>query len=345
MERELERLAVKACRFHQKPSSQQISRFRRLFNYTESQALNAIMDFRSDMNHQELADEQWTTVQTEKETQGHDRESYEHQRQLWFAKPNQSTFSSAESGGAKFVLFKLREPVPSVEVIQREFGVAAELKTGYDEDGHNADFASVDRETKQAIEKWIQKRPTLHPPSFIPIRQAAKDLSETSCYPTLGIESTLPQYRAINDAVTFAPAQTEYPVWYFFYGKRHNSRAARSLIEEQLTNSGDLGTLANPEELRNQLHFYHTPKLVPASIKGGVLRSWRQKFKALVDGPTTAEVFGQAYRLHDSAHEESLRCREGTVYEVVRCQISFGDGEEVQGLTFRFTAIDQLDPS
>ncbi|KAL8643821.1 MAG: hypothetical protein Q9226_008100 [Calogaya cf. arnoldii] len=301
MEQELERLAVKACRFDQKPSSQQISRFRWLFNYTESQALNAIMDFRSDMNHQELTDEQWTTVQTEKEAQGHDRESYEHQRQLWFAKPNQSTFSSAESGGAKLFLFKLREPIPSLEVLQREFGVTAELKTGYDEDGHDADFASVDRETKQAIEEWIQKHPTLHPPSFIPIRQAAKDLSET----------------AINDNVAFAPAQAEYPVW----------------------------TFTSPEELRNQLHFYRTPKLVPASIKGGILRSWRQKFKALVDGPATAEVFGQAYRLHDPAHEESLRCREGTVYEVVRCRISFGDGEEVHGLTFRFTAIDQLDPS
>ena len=219
MEQELERLAVKADRFNQKPTSQQISRFRNLFNYSESQALDALIGLRSDMNHQELTDEQWATVQTEKEAAGHDRESYEHQRQLWFAKPTESTFSSARSGGADCFLFKLREPFPSIDVLRREVGVMAELKVGYDEDGSPADFACVNRNTKHAIEEWIQQHPTLQTPNFIPIRQAAKDLSATSCYPSLGIDSTLPQHRAKDDEETFAPAQTEYNVWYFFYGK------------------------------------------------------------------------------------------------------------------------------
>lgn len=94
-----------------------------------------------------------------------------------------------------------------------------ELKSGYDEDGKDADFTCVDRDAKQAIEEWIQQRHTFHPPSFIPIRQAAKDLSEVSCYPTLGIDATFPQHRATSDHETFAPAQAEYPVWYFLYGK------------------------------------------------------------------------------------------------------------------------------
>ncbi|KAI4284750.1 MAG: hypothetical protein L6R38_001206 [Xanthoria sp. 2 TBL-2021] len=93
-----------------------------------------------------------------------------------------------------------------------------ELKSGYDEDGKDADFTCVDRDAKQAIEEWIQQRHTFHPPSFIPIRQAAKDLSEVSCYPTLGIDATFPQHRATSDHETFAPAQAEYPVWYFLYG-------------------------------------------------------------------------------------------------------------------------------
>ncbi|KAL8905257.1 MAG: hypothetical protein Q9171_006733 [Xanthocarpia ochracea] len=320
MEQELERLAVKADRFDQKPTSQQVSRFRKLFSYSESQALDAIIGFRSDMNHQELTDDQWATVQAEKEAAGHDRESYEHQRQLWFAKPVESTFSAAGSGGADSFLFKLREPFPSVDVLRREVGVTAELKGGYNEDGTPADFACVNRNTKHAIEEWIQQHPTIHPPSFVPIRQAAKDLSKTSCYPSLGIDSTLPQHRAKNDEESFAPAQTEYPVWYFFYG-----------------------TLKNPEELRKQLQLLYAPKLISASVKGGYLRSWQSKYQALVDGPADAEVNGCAFRLYHSAHDESLRCHEGNVYEVVRCRILLSGGEEVQGLTFRFAAVDKLD--
>lgn len=123
--------------------------------------------------------------------------------------------STAESGGAKFFIFKLREPIPSLAVLRGEFGVTAALRTGYDEDGKDADFASVDRDTKQAIEEWIQQRHTLHPPNFIPIRQAAKDLSEVSCYPTLGIDATLPQHRATCDHETFAPriSRLVFPLW------------------------------------------------------------------------------------------------------------------------------------
>ncbi|KAI4109835.1 MAG: hypothetical protein LQ339_001619 [Xanthoria mediterranea] len=112
----------------------------------------------------------------------------------------------------------------------------------------------------------------------------------------------------------------EYPVWYLFYG-----------------------TLMDPQTVQKCISLPSTPRLVPASTRGGILRSWGRKYKALVDGPLDAQVDGFAYRVETAEHEEYLRFRETKAYEVVRCRITLEGGEEVPGLTFRFVKQEDLD--
>jgi hypothetical protein len=143
---------------------------------------------------------------------------------------------------------------------------------------------------------------------------ARKGLSDMSAHPTLGICATLPQHRATRINEPFLPTQDQYPVWNFFYG-----------------------SLSDRDVLARVLGLEGTPVLKRASITGGVVRMWGEKYKALVDGPAEARVDGWAYRVVEREHEEALRCYETERYEVVRCCIAMGFSREViEGLTFRF---------
>lgn len=193
------------------------------------------------------------------------------------------------------------------------------MRKGLGEEG-DADFAHITGAAKRAIEDWIETQSPRPPrPTFIRLSQSRKDLSDMSCHPSLGVDSSLPQHR-LQDSPRHAPAQMEYPVWYLFYG-----------------------TLMDPETVQKCIPLPSTPRLLPASTRGGILRSWGRKYKALVDGPPEAQVDGFAYRVETAEHEEYLRFRETEAYEVVRCRITLEGGEEVPGLTFRFVKQEDLD--
>ncbi|KAL8846705.1 MAG: hypothetical protein Q9221_008233 [Calogaya cf. arnoldii] len=211
----------------------------------------------------------------DKEAEGHDRETYEHQLQLSLTQSKIPSRPRACDDTAFFV-FKLGPPFADIKSLQSAVGVSATLRKGLGEEG-DADFA--------------------HPSD-------SRNRFEPS--PT--------------QTARHVPAQMEYPVWYLFYG-----------------------TLADPETLRECITLPSTPRLVPASTKGGVLRSWGRKYKALVNGPADARIDGFAYLVETADHEEYLRFRETEAYEVVRCPITFEGGEEVQGLTFRFVKQEDLD--
>ena len=76
-----------------------------------------------------------------------------------------------------------------------------------------------------------------------------------------------------------------------------------------------------------------------ATVRGGVLKMWGGKYKALVDGPEGGGgvVEGKAYAVRSGEEEEALRVYEMGAYEVVRCGIGLWGGEEwVRGCMFRF---------
>lgn len=179
----------------------------------------------------------------------------------------------------------------------------------------DAVFCRIDGNSKQSIEKWLSQQKSTFKPTFVRLFKAKKDLSATSIYPTLGLESTLPQHR-LSSSLSFArtlpqyrvssshtavsPRQDEYPVWYFFYGALADTVLLTRLL-----------SLLESEP----------PILTPESISGGLIK-WHGKYKPLVDGVSTDIV-------HGSAYEETEK------YEVTRCCITMAS-QKVQGLTFRF---------
>lgn len=150
---------------------------------------------------------------------------------------------------------------------------------------------------------------------------ADKDLSSYSRYPTLGVDTILPQFRAKADgSAPSIPTQEEFPVWYFFYG-----------------------TLADPETLARVLDITIDPQqLVPAVIHGGKLDTWAGKYRALMQSTSNAKVQGHAFLVKNKEQEDALRFWETDMYQVVRCKIET-EGVDAEaawiirdGLTFLF---------
>ncbi len=185
--------------------------------------------------------------------------------------------------------------------------------SGTDDDGNPANFCVVDATAKANIEAWLTSTgsESSFQPIFIRYSKAEKALTST-LYPTLGIDTTLPQYRPDTiSAEPNSPAQNKYPVLYFFYG-----------------------TLAEPDMLKRLWGV--DPMYRPARVTGGALTTWGGKYKALVDSPGS-KVDGSAFMVENVAHEDALRCYETEKYEVVRCAMEMmDDGTMVKGLTFRF---------
>jgi hypothetical protein len=91
--------------------------------------------------------------------------------------------------------------------------------TDADDETREASFCYIENAARQAIMNWLLKKNVIgFHPTIIPVSRANKDLSSISAHPTLGVDSTLPQYRATDSSTVFTPTQDQYPVWYFFYG-------------------------------------------------------------------------------------------------------------------------------
>ncbi|KAH8432303.1 gamma-glutamylcyclotransferase family protein [Aspergillus melleus] len=213
-------------------------------------------------------------------------------------------------------LVKLEGPLDTASKIQHVAGLLEPppIHNGVSESGKAAKFCLINGMTKKYLLSSVAHS---FDPTFIRINRAHKDLSSYSSAPTLGSdrEFTLPQFRTTDPNYNYQPTQTNYPVWYFFYG-----------------------TLGEPEILAWKLALAERPVLTPAVVHGGLIKTWGGKYKGLVDGPDSATVDGWAYEVASEEHEEQLRYYETDQYEVVRCEIRLMNGEEksVKGLTFRF---------
>src|SRR5690606_3067412 len=152
--------------------------------------------------------------------------------------------------------------------------------------------------------------------------RAEKALSNTTIHPALGMDSTLPQHRPTDgySEARFSPRQDDYPVWYFFYG-----------------------TLADAAFLVRLLSLSQKPRLRPASVEGGIMRTWAGRYPALIDADSLCKcIAGFAYLVESREHEEILQYYETKKYEVVRCSIRmYDDIEVINGLTFRYVGDPQ----
>ncbi|KAG4263728.1 hypothetical protein FPRO06_03360 [Fusarium proliferatum] len=279
---ELESMAQAASAFQDDNILQStIARWQRLFGYSQAMAERKMTEHRSDPLRLTVSEDHWAVVRDRMEVEGHDR------------------------------------PLNSVQAVVQAAGLwcpsSTEVLAATDLPGRPCSFFKINGMDKLAIEGWLKQY--LHPgfkPTIIKDPYAQKDLSPTSLYPTLGIDTTLPQFRP-GPAATPRPLQNECPVWYFFYGT--------------LTDPSFLSKLSGS----NFQAEYHA-----ATIRGGVLKTWG-RYYALVDELShTNFVHGKALLVETREQEERLRAYETNAYEVIRCSIEMGLEEPMSGLTFRF---------
>ncbi|KAI1409511.1 hypothetical protein F5Y13DRAFT_182007 [Hypoxylon sp. FL1857] len=292
-----------------------IKRWQSLFGYSFSQAAQKIKDHRSDLTRTLVTDSHWEMVRLKKEAQGFDKEAYEHSCTLAIHTSQGPRKISCNTKPLIYLL-KLEGPFSNVEQVKAaaDLNKAPPELNGTDDSGEAATFCKVDAGVKERLLEYLSRQGSPFQPTFIRYSKAEKDLSRYSAYPTLGIDTTMPQNRlnSVSNSLKLAPAQDEYPVWYFFYG-----------------------TLGDTAVLKRLLDF--EPTYRPASVAGGTLKTWGGKYKALVDAfDNRAVVKGQAYLVKTKAHEECLQLYETDKYEVVRCEIRLEGEETVRGLTFRF---------
>ncbi|KAI0834479.1 hypothetical protein F5Y06DRAFT_155424 [Hypoxylon sp. FL0890] len=322
---ELESMAQVAIQQPQQPDEPDngdIQRWQSLFGYTYAQAAQKIQEHRSDLSRVLVTESHWEIVRAEKEAQGYDKEAYEHSCGLVtrtsLLKPQKVPSKTTRPS---LYLLKLEGPLSNVDQVKAAAGLhetPTELNAT-DDTGKPTAFCKVDTEGKEKILEFLSRRGSRFEPTFVRYSKAEKDLPAGSAYPTLGVDTTMPQHRPNSmDDPKLAPAQNEYPVWYFFYG-----------------------TLADPVVLKRLLGC--DPSYQPASVNRGVLKTWGGKYKALVDSvDEKAEVQGHAFLVQDQEQEHSLQLYETDKYEVVRCEIRISGQETVKGLTFRF--IGDVDP-
>ncbi|KAI0545604.1 hypothetical protein F4679DRAFT_599344 [Xylaria curta] len=308
---ELETMAQAATHQSEQPDephSDDIKRWQSLFGLSYSQALKEIQDHRSDLSRARVSDSHWDIVRAKKEAEGFNKEAYEYA--ISFRAPKSSATQTTDHNQS--YLLRLEGPINNVTRVKQASRLmkAPPIFYGTDDDGNSVSFCKVDLTAKNNIITFLSEHEPRFQPIFVPYRMAAKDLSTISAYPTLGIDATMPQFRPSSaDDCSLTPAQSQYPVWYFFYG-----------------------TLAHPDILGRLLGV--EPSYEDASVQGGVLKTWGGKYKALVDCPGGI-VHGAAFLVEDKDQEDTLRCYETEKYEVVRCELDMGD-KKVKGLTFRF---------
>ena len=351
---ELESMAVNAaddCDVESEPSEAEIQRWQTLFAYSYSEAVEQIKNQKSDYSRYRVSNDHWDLVRSQKEAQGYSRDAYEH----WIktrcqsalsshGAPKHIDISSSSSQAHSSYLILLEGILSTPKSIQDAANLSETPPTVQAaSETRAAVFCKIDGTTKQSIQSWLlQQQNSAFKPTFVRLSKAKKDLDPNSRYPTLGLESTLPQHRyspdptcdtTLSQQQSPAPStlrtssypvhQDTYPIHYFFYG-----------------------TLASPAFLTTLLSLPESespPLLIPASITGGVIKTTRNgKYKTLINGNPTDIVQGYAYEVTTREREDALLVYETERYEVVRCGIrlmgigmGIGMGM-VQGVTFRF---------
>ena len=301
--------------YEDEPSPQKIHQWQHLFNYSSSQAINKIKQRRADLGHLIINDAAWEEMRSDKEAQGFDKDAWEHYLEAQ-AKADSRLATSppplSQGTASATYLLRLEPPLSDLQLVETLIGCQNPLEVEVDDDDPSVRFCRLTASQRGILLSKSSFHPTLIRLSL----SSRKDLDPDSKYPTLGIESTLPQHR-LQTAELALPSQDQYPVWYFFYG----NLAVPSILSKRLQ---------VPEDA---LEFHH------AHISGGIMSSWGGKYRALMDGDCTsaATILGSGFLVKSREMEDTLRMYETDRYEVVRCRMTLADNEqEVDSCTFKF---------
>ncbi|PTB62992.1 hypothetical protein BBK36DRAFT_1087323, partial [Trichoderma citrinoviride] len=192
------------------------------------------------------------------------------------------------------------------------------ILTGFDDENKPARFCLLSGSQKTEFLDVVSKAYPSYKPMLIRTSVASKELS-SSLYPTLGADTTLPQFRNNSLCEVIRPTQHEYPVWYFFYG----TLADADVLSRVIGRTEDKASIEKGYKR--------------ARIRRGRLSMLGDKYLALVDADEDSVFDGWAYQVKNQNEEDSLRVYETAKYEVVRCtmEVMEGQGGIIKGLTFR----------
>ncbi|KAM0743897.1 hypothetical protein ACQRIT_001211 [Beauveria bassiana] len=284
------------------------------FNLTHTEAIDEITKWRSDYTRESLSQSAWDTIKESDAASGFTKESYEFS--LTRGRTVKQSHATGEDDTGMYLL-RIEESLPTISTIQELLNTdKIELVSGTDDEGKSVQFAYLTAQMKQILINNLDLSDTIYfRPSFIRVSIAKKDISDDSRYPTLGIDSTLPQYRAPSASSCFRPLQNEYPVRYFFYG----TLADRAVLARVIG-------VSDADSIRYE----------PAVLSKAILTMWAGKYRGVVDGGPDDKVQGVVYWVKSREEEEALRIYETAKYEVVRCGFHVGEEMDARmGLTFR----------
>lgn len=286
-------------------STTTIQRWQELFEISETGAINEISEWRMDPSRRSISI--WDSIKEDRVAQGFDKESYEYSlnhRCSIYQRPSQPDNDTA------LYLVKLEHAIPSSSAIQSLLDLTQPLPTlpGIDDDGATVVFCQLTGIQKKNLTEVLKGNIKL---TFLRVSIASKEISSSSRYPTLGVDTTLPHFRLPNIPI---PDPNEYPMWYFFYG---------TLCQETI-----LARAIGVEE--------SNIKYKQARVYNAKLSTWGNKYRGLVDGGVSSLVDGMAFIVNSREEEDGLRVYETSQYEVVRCSIFLRENsQDIDGFTFR----------
>ena len=313
---ELDDLAHKAVINDDEPSEGKVSQWMKLFAYARDEAINRIQQRNANLGRLVISDDSWSSIRDLQEAAGYDKDAYEHFLESRATQGQVHQSSTAAAPVAKnqkktTYLMQLSGKLSTPQQVQTLLGLSKPPEVEIDDDDPNIRFCRLSAVQRAVIVSKVTPKPL-----FIALTLLSKkDLDPNSRHPTLGIDSTLPQHR-LNSSDPVYPLQDQYLVWYFFYGN--------------LTKPEILGSRLGITEEDIELH--------PASVRGGRLGTWLDKYRALLDGEPEDVVEGFGFLVRSLEDEDKLRTYETDAYEVVRCEMEFRGGEVVPACTFRFNS-------
>jgi hypothetical protein len=303
-------------------SDECIQQWQQLFGYSKEEAMKLLKGHRVDLNRHRISNELWNLVEPTVDAR-HNKESYEHYLTVQTvglrSTGNLNSSRSRKSPANSSYLVRLEGPIDAPEMVRKLAGLqqTPPVHATADDSESQGIFVIVDGATRAVI---VQKFATrTFQPFFQRYAKAEKVLSIISRYPTLGIDTILPQHRLSGHEVPF-PTQDQYPVYFYFYG-----------------------SLAESDRLMRLLALPNAPVLRKAIVTHGKIKTRAGGYRAMINALPTEFVAGWACKVTSREHEQVLQYYETDKYEVVRCDIHIEDEPPTKGLTFRFICEDELD--
>lgn len=155
------------------PIANTMARWSKLFNLSQDDAVDRIMDHRNNLTRTRISDAHWDTVRQEKEAAGYDREAYEYELGLQKKKAQlPDILPSAESDANSSItyLVELSGPFDAVEKVQHAAGLEAPppvVRGNSAEDHRPVSLCCVDAMAKTALLHWCSTEGAGYEPTIL----------------------------------------------------------------------------------------------------------------------------------------------------------------------------------